>query len=362
MLIWYSQETRAYALVTFFVAFSLYFMLRLPQGGTRALAGWSITACLALASHYFAVFALIPEAAYLLYIARRHLRPTVLALLAPLAVEAALLPLAIHQRDSGHTAYIAAVPLGSRIEGTLDRFLLGPYGPSTLGVLVLSLVVVVAMALRIARWGSASVKRDALLLAGIALTTFFLPLLISPGSFRDRNVIVVLPPLLLVAGAAFVPSLTRPLAVIAGLAAAGVLLVPTVLAAHRLDMQREDWRGMATLIGPPSKTRAVLAYPRFEYLALTHYRPDLRPVTSGRVRLRELVVVGRTKLSTLQFPHGFRRIEDKRLGTLRLLRLGAPNARTVDIAALHLRPLLKLLHGFRSGVSGQDATLLVERP
>jgi hypothetical protein len=271
------------------------------------------------------------------------------------------LPLAIHQRDTSHTAYIAAVPFSSRIGGTLGWHLLGPYGPSTLRAVVLSLVVVVAMTLRLARWGSAPVKRNALLLAGIALTAFVLPLLIAPGSFRDRNLIVVLPPLLLIAGAAFVPRLTRPLAVVAGLAVAAVLLVPTVLAAHRLELQREDWRGMAKLIGPPSKTRAVVAYPRFEYLPLTHYRPDLRPVTSGGVRLSELVVVGRTQLSTLHFPHGFRRIEDKRLGTLRLLRLRAPSVRPVDVGALHLRPLLRLLHGFRSGVSGQDATLLVER-
>jgi hypothetical protein len=345
------------------VACSLYFMLRLPHGGTTTLAWWSLTACLALASHYFAVFAVVAQAAYVLYVFRRRLRPAILALLGPVAVEAALLPLAIHQRDYGHTDYIAAIPLGTRIEGTLNELLLGPYGTSGLHVLVLCLAVVVAVTVSIARWGSRPVQHSALLLAGIALTTFVLPLLVVPGSFRDRNLIVVLPPLLLVVGAAFAPRVARPLAVTAGLAVAAVLLVPTVLAARRPDMQREDWRRMATLIGAPSPTRAVLTYPRFEYIALTHYRGDLEPVTSGKIHIRELVVVGRIQLTTLHFPAGFRRIEDKHLGTLRILRLRARAVQTVDIAALHLRPLLRLLHGFRSGPHGtkQDATLLIER-
>jgi hypothetical protein len=305
----------------------------------------------------------VPEAAYLVYVYRLRLRAAVLALLAPLVVEAALLPLAIHQRDSGHTAYIAAIPLGTRIVQTLDRYLLGSYGPSEVHVLALGLVVVVALAVSIARRGSPAVKRNALLLAGLAVATFALALVIVPGSFRDKNLIVALPPLLLVVGAAFVPGPARSRGVIAGLALAALLLVPTVLTARRLDLQREDWRGVAALLGRRGMTRAVLAYPRFEYLALAHYRPDLKPVTSGTIRFRELDVVGRPQLGTLHVPSGFRRIGDKRLGTLRILRLRARTIQTVHIAALHLRPLLRLLHGFHSSLHapGQDATLLIER-
>ena len=363
MLIWYSQEARAYGLVTFFVACSLYFMLRLPGGGTRALAGWSVAVCLALASHYFAVFAFVPESAYVLYIFRRRLRPAVLALLGPLAVETALMPLAIHQRNSGHTAYIATSPLGTRTAGTLDWFLLGPYGLSHLHVLALCLAGVVAMTLSIAWWGSRAVQRNALLLAGVALATFVLPLLTVPGSFRDKNLIVALPPLLLVAGAALAPGRARLSAMAAALVVAAGLLMPTVLAAQRLNMQREDWRGMATLIGPPNRTQVVVAYPRFEYLPLRYYRPDLEPATRGQIHVREIVVVGRVGLDTLHFPPGFRRGDDERLGSLRILRLRARTVRTVDVAGLHLRPVLRLEQGFRSVLhpSNQDATLLIEQ-
>ena len=327
MLIWYSQENRAYALATFFVACSIYFMLRAPSGGPGALAGWSISACLALASHYFAIFAVVAEAGYLIYTYRHRLRPLLLPLLAPVLVGSALLPLAIYQRDSGHTDYIAAVPLGSRIESTLDQYLLGPYGVSGLRILALSLVVGLGLTVSIARWASPVVRRDAFMLAGVAVATFVLPLLIVPGAFRDKNMIVALPSLLLVVGVALVP---RPslLAVIGGLAVAAIMLFPTVLTAHRLDLQREDWRGMAKLIGPLDRARAVLTYPRFEYIALTHYRPDLEPVIRGKLRLRELVVVGRSQLNTLHLPTGFHRVQDARLGGLRLIRLRARRLRT----------------------------------
>jgi mannosyltransferase len=347
MLIWYSQETRAYAVVTFFLASSLYFMLRARDGGGGALAGWSAAACLALASHYFAVFALVPEAAYLLYLYRHWLRPALFALVAPLAVGAALLPLAIHQRNSGHAAYIAATPLASQIKHTIDTYLLGPYQLSALHLLALCLLIAAGLILSIGRWASPTVKRNAVLFASLALTTFILPLIAVPGSFDARNMIVALP-----------PCLRR--------AAAAALLVPTVLAAPRVDLQREDWRGMATLIGPPSTTRrAVLTYPAFEYIALTHYRPDLKPVTSGKLHVREIVLVGLglPKLRTLRLPAGFQRVQDKFLGRIRIIRLRSRTTRTLNVGALHLRPFLRLLHQYHSlaHTLGQDATLLIDR-
>lgn len=364
MLIWYSQETRAYALVTFFLACSLYFMFRARSGGTGGLIGWSSSACLALASHYFAVFALVPEAAYLAYVYRRALRPLLVTLAAPIAVEAALLPLAIHQRDSGHSAFIAAAPLGSRIKGTFNWFLLGAYTITGLRLYLVCLLVVVGVIGSIVYRATPEKRRSALLLVALAFITFALALAVVPGSFRDKNMIVALPPLLLAAGVAFVPGETKTLGVAVGLVLAGMCLAPTVVVAERVPLQREDWRAMATLIGPPSRSRAVLAYPQWEYIALTHYRPDLKPITGGNPRIRELVVVGRRQLDTLRLPSGFQRIEDRRLGQLRIIRLQSRTERTLNVAALHLHPLLRLLHQYHSlaNAPGQSATLLVERP
>ena len=61
-LVWYSQEARSYALVTLFVAIGLWFFAKALKGERWALAGWALASSLALATHYFAVFVIVPEA------------------------------------------------------------------------------------------------------------------------------------------------------------------------------------------------------------------------------------------------------------------------------------------------------------
>ncbi len=76
MLIWYSQEARSYALLVFFGALSMYFFVRsLQTRRGRDLALWALTSALALCSHYFAVFAVAIEAAWLLVGAAPPLAP-----------------------------------------------------------------------------------------------------------------------------------------------------------------------------------------------------------------------------------------------------------------------------------------------
>src|SRR5438067_7298548 len=81
-LVWYSQEARAYALLTFFAALTLLFFARALRGSPWALAGWALSAALALATHYFAAFLVAPEAALLLVYARPR-RLVALAALLP---------------------------------------------------------------------------------------------------------------------------------------------------------------------------------------------------------------------------------------------------------------------------------------
>jgi hypothetical protein len=240
---------------------------------------------------------------------------------------------------------------------------LGAYTTTESRLFVLCLLAAVVVIGSIVYRSTPSVRRYALLVASVGLTAFVLAVAIVPGSFRDKNIIVALPPLLLAAGVAFVPRGTELLGVVAGLVTAAIFLAPSVVIADRVPLQREDWRDMATLIGPTSPTRAVLAYPQWEYIALTHYRPDLKPITTGKLRVRELVVVGRRQLDTLRLPEGFQKVEDKRVGKLRIMRLQSPTGRILRVAALHLHPLLRLLHQYHSlaHAPGQSATLLVTR-
>src|SRR3954451_13137494 len=70
MLIWYSQEARAYALLAFFCALSLLYCVRAlrveEERDKRNLVLWGVFSALALATHYFAVFPLLAEVVLLL--------------------------------------------------------------------------------------------------------------------------------------------------------------------------------------------------------------------------------------------------------------------------------------------------------
>ena len=61
LLIWYSQEARAYALLVTLCALSLWFLLR------EDWRGFALASALALATHYFAVFIVVPEACWVLW-------------------------------------------------------------------------------------------------------------------------------------------------------------------------------------------------------------------------------------------------------------------------------------------------------
>lgn len=364
MLIWYSQETRAYSLVTLFVASSLYFFFRArADDSTFSLAAWAIAGSLAVSTHYFAAFVIYPEAALLLLFHRHRIRRTLIATAVPLATGIALLPLAIHQRNAGHTAFVSTLSLGSRVHQTVNEFVFGNYEISALHLLAGCVVLAAAAAFSIRRWASGDERQDALVLCVLALAAFVLPLVFTPDAFFHRNLIVVLPPLMLLVGLAFAPRNGRRIAAIAGLIFAAALLGPTAVISKRPALEREDWRDVAALVGPMNPSRAVLAYPRFEYIALSYYRPRLTPVDAGVLHVSEIVLVGRPKLLINDLPSGFRRVEDKRVGTLRIVRLRSRTVRDLDVASLHLRPVLRLLTpgGFTERTHGQDATLLVDR-
>ena len=67
MLLWYSQEARAYALFVLLTALSLlYFVRALERGRRRDSLAWGIASALALGTHYFAFFPIAAEALWLL--------------------------------------------------------------------------------------------------------------------------------------------------------------------------------------------------------------------------------------------------------------------------------------------------------
>ena len=100
-LVWYSQEARAYGLFALLAAVGLFFFGQaLRAGGRWAFVGWAIASSLALATHYFAVFLIVPEAVWLLLRSPAR-RVALLATVLPSVVLLVHLPLALDQRGSG---------------------------------------------------------------------------------------------------------------------------------------------------------------------------------------------------------------------------------------------------------------------
>src|SRR4051812_41293978 len=84
LLVWYSQEARAYALLVLTSALTIWFFAAALQEPERRrwLWWWAAASSLALLSHYFAAFVVAPEAAWLLWRSRPP-RPGLAAVAGP---------------------------------------------------------------------------------------------------------------------------------------------------------------------------------------------------------------------------------------------------------------------------------------
>ena len=124
-LVWYSQEARSYAVFVLFAAWALYFFVRAVREPTRRNLGfWALASALALCSHYFAVFLIVPQGAWLLRTSRPR-RGAILAVGAVTAAGLALAPLAAHQQSSNSNNFIAGASLGHRAAQTAVEFVAG---------------------------------------------------------------------------------------------------------------------------------------------------------------------------------------------------------------------------------------------
>jgi mannosyltransferase len=129
MLVWFSQEARAYALLALLGALSGLLWLRaLESPRTGRAVAWGVFPALALATHYFAVFVVAPQALWLALRAPA-LRARVAALAPPAAAAAALAPLALAQRSNEGAAFIGETGLARRLAAVPKQFLVGYDAP-----------------------------------------------------------------------------------------------------------------------------------------------------------------------------------------------------------------------------------------
>lgn len=300
VLIWFSQDARAYALAFLLAALSFLFFARARRSGTRRdLAWWAVFSALAIATHYFAGFAVAPEAALLLLGAGNRRRAG-LAVAAVLAATALLLPIALRQAENAHAAWIAEQPLGQRLERAAAKLVgddngnehgVRQPGPIPLGVP--AALAVAALALLLWR-GERPERRGAGLAAAVGLAAVGLPLLLGAfgADYLDgRNLVPVFVPLVVVLGAGF--GVRRAGWAGLGLAAAFCLcsLVFTLEIDRLPRLQRENLRNAAAEVGTLRPGVALVAI-RFSGDQPLRYYLGARFAGGPLPPLREIDLVG----------------------------------------------------------------------
>jgi 4-amino-4-deoxy-L-arabinose transferase-like glycosyltransferase len=347
-LIWYSQEARAYSLLVLFSALAfLYFARALRDGSGRSLVLWAVWSCLALATHYFSGFLVVPEALVLLALVRG--RSTVLALGGVLAWSLALTPLLVAQRSTGNAAWISDEPARERIEMLVTYFTVGRAGAVADWLQAAAIGLTIVAAVLLAReWRRRGARRGEVVALGVAGGALALPAvfaLVGLDYFWHQNLIAALVPLTVLVAAGLAE--TRPQW--PGLAAASalcVLLAGVTLATglHRSYLHRDDFERAAAEVGTADRPRAVIVIPEWCDEILQRYLPGLRPMPAAGARVREIDVVATTenhgcaksRVPTDAPPPvaGFERAGADRVQNLIVLRFRSDRARLAEPEAL----------------------------
>jgi hypothetical protein len=356
LFVWYSQEARAYGLFVALAALATWCCLRAEREPTpRRMAEFALSGAAALATHYFAVFLLVPMCLWLLR-RRERWRVTLPAVAAIAAVGAALVPLALAQGGHG-TQWIGEWALAGRLE-TIPQYYLTGYSGAPLGhgvELLVALEILVGVGVGLWRMLTPRESRGALLALGLAACGVLIPVAMAVGGadyLAPRNVVAAMIPL----------SATIAVIVAArrtgrtGLALVGLIAATFAVLSIDVDLsprlQRGDWRGLAQAIReepggglPGGSTGAtaggaarVITTVELGSAPLEYYLPPLHNLQRGAaVRVSQIDETGYVPLvagaSEPPAP-GFRLVERRNINGLILYRFVSATPRTVSEATL----------------------------
>jgi mannosyltransferase len=269
LFVWYSQEARAYGLFVLVGALALLCFLRaLREPTPKRMAAFALTGALALLTHYFAVFLLIPMVLLLLR-ERVSIRAALPAVAVLVIVGLALLPLISAQGGHG-TQWIGQWPLRARLEAIPQYYLTGYSGlPLGRGIeLLVALPILAALALGVYRMRTTREHPDQsnVRLQGILITLVIaacgviIPIvLVGVGAdyLAPRNLVAAMIPVTAVIAVVSVwPGTGRTGIALAALIALAFLVISLdVDASPRL--QRGNWRGVAKALRDAPREHAI---------------------------------------------------------------------------------------------------------
>jgi mannosyltransferase len=274
LLVWYSQEARAYGLFVLTASLALLCFLRaLRDPSTRHLAEFATCASLALLSHYFAVFLLVPMVMWLLWGAAptgpqregaprvrpanpKKLSRLLTAVALPVAVGLALIPLILAQGGHG-TQWIGEWALPSRLEAIAQYYLTG-YTGAALGhgiELLVALVLLAGFARGLWCTLTPREERGALIVLTVLAGGVLIPVALAFAGvdyLAPRNLVAAMVPLSALLAIVIVAQRSGRAGV--GFAALGALafLALTIDIDLSPRLQRGDWSGVASVLHSPA--------------------------------------------------------------------------------------------------------------
>ncbi len=366
LLVWYSQEARAYELFVLTGAVAMLCFLRaLRQPGPRRMAAFALSGAVALVCHYFAVFLLVPMALWLLW-ERRTRRAAVPAVGVLVLVGAALLPLIAAQGGHG-TQWIGRWALSSRLAAIPQYYLTG-YSGAPLGhglELAVALVIAVGIGHGLYRVLEPREERAALLALAIAAGAIALPiLLVAFGAdyLAPRNLVGATIPLTALVAVVVVSRRAGAVGAWLLVAIAAAFLAISVDVDLSPRLQRGNWRGVAETLSARATTALAITTPELGGAPLQYYLPGAHKLARGaRIAVSEIDETGYAPLrADAQAPPapGFTLSERRDVDGLIVYRFVSPVPRTVSEATLRRRaitpthPEVLLRAGGRSARSG----------
>ncbi len=365
LFVWYSQEARVYSLFALTVAVAMLCFVRAEREPTPARMAWfALSGSLALLTHYFAVFLLIPMVLWLAWglpaLRGAARRAGLLAIAAIAVVGLALLPLVSAQGGHG-TQWIGRWALSSRLQAIPQYYLTGNSGaPLGHGVeLLLALPVLAGVGFGLWRLLERPPRpgdpREAQEQRAVALTLFIaaggilIPIVLAAFGadyLAPRNLLgAMIPVTVLIAILLASPRAGRAGMALAATIAAGFLVI-SVDVALSPRLQRGNWRGVARALGRGGRDRVITTV-ELGAAPLEYYLPPLHNLPRGAsVAVREVDEAGYAPLrSSAGRPPavGFHLLERLDIDGLIVYRFVSPVVRTVSEAALR-RHVITLAH------------------